>query len=665
MEFATGASGVTVDSAGTVELTGANSYTGVTYVESGVLEIAKSATIDADDELSIASGATAQIYGQDHIGALYGSGTLVDATAALYVGDDNATSTFNGLIRNGSTAGALYKVGSGTLTLTDANTFTGGVTLTGGVLSISNMSALGTGVVAFLGANDALQSTATGTLANSILIYSGVSATVEATAGKALTLSGGFHQSTASASSIHFGSTTDTGTIELATTGSSVSADGNASVDGGELLLGDALAATLLGDFSAVTVGSSATAATLDLGGLNATVFNLAGASSGVITDNGAAATLTIDEGSSTTFSGVLQNGTGALSLSEVSTVSSTLTLTKASTYTGATNIGANQTLALSGAGSIADTAISVGQGATFDISGLTAATASVLNLSGVGAVNVDGKSLTVTAATGSPSLLFEGSTGTAASHISFDSTATTFSLANALFSNWASTHSSILIYDAQAGATIVGSSQNETIYGASGDTLTGGAGVNGFMFAAAPTSQETINDFSAAQGDYIGISHTGFSALGLTAGEALPNADFTVGSAAVGTNAQFVWNSAELDALLRSRWNFGPDDISGGADGSDDVDGVESPHLLSRARDFERARLARGARVTSKPPRTPAAACPVPCAPSRSRRPGPSPAASARARRGELRSRRRRPAAPAPAPRAPPSSAAIRAVAA
>jgi hypothetical protein len=313
-----------------------------------------------------------------------------------------------------------------------------------------------------------------------------------------------------------------------------LSPGGEASVDGGTLLLGG-YAAEVLDALTAVNVGSATTAATLNLGGESVSVSNLTGTSAGRITDTGAAATLSVVESSSAAFNGSLSNGTGVLSLNEVSTGSATtLTLTAASTYTGATTIGAGQTLALSFTGAIAHTAISIGQGATFDISGLTATSTSVLSLAGVdttSAVNVDGKSLTVTAESSSPTLLFEGSTGTTASHLAFDTTASSFSLANALFSNWASTHSTILIDDTTANATITGSS----------------VGANYFYFNAPSVGEATVTDFSAAQGDFIGVSHIGFAALGLSAGQVLPAADFTVGPGPVGTNAQFVWNSGVL----------------------------------------------------------------------------------------------------------------------
>jgi Ca2+-binding RTX toxin-like protein len=143
---------------------------------------------------------------------------------------------------------------------------------------------------------------------------------------------------------------------------------------------------------------------------------------------------------------------------------------------------------------------------------------------------------------------VFEGSAGSAASSLTlFDIVAGVFSLANATFVDWNHAGDSISIIEQHGGETIIGSSESDLIYaGGGGDTETGGGGANGFMFDDSTDIGNTITDFSAAQGDFIGVNHNGagFSALGLSAGEALPAADFTVGTKAVGTNAQFIWNS-------------------------------------------------------------------------------------------------------------------------
>jgi len=65
------------------------------------------------------------------------------------VGTNNGSSIFDGLITDASGAGSLKKIGTGTFTLTAANTFSGGTTIDGGTLLANNTtgSTTGSGVV--------------------------------------------------------------------------------------------------------------------------------------------------------------------------------------------------------------------------------------------------------------------------------------------------------------------------------------------------------------------------------------------------------------------------------------------------------------------------------------------------------------------------------------
>jgi autotransporter-associated beta strand protein len=83
------------------------------------------------------------------IGSLEGDGFVFLGSKSLSIGGNNLTTTFSGIIQdggvNGGAAGALTKVGAGTLTLSGVNTYTGGTTLNAGSLVISNKSGSGTG----------------------------------------------------------------------------------------------------------------------------------------------------------------------------------------------------------------------------------------------------------------------------------------------------------------------------------------------------------------------------------------------------------------------------------------------------------------------------------------------------------------------------------------
>jgi fibronectin-binding autotransporter adhesin len=137
--------GLTKNGAGTLILSGANTYSGNSRVTAGTLELAnasalQSSTLDMNsgDAGTLSFGAlTAATFG-----GLTGSRNLNLLTTnasplavVLSVGNNNANTTYSGQLGG---SGGITKVGSGTLTLTGANTNTGNTTLGGGTLVLSN-----------------------------------------------------------------------------------------------------------------------------------------------------------------------------------------------------------------------------------------------------------------------------------------------------------------------------------------------------------------------------------------------------------------------------------------------------------------------------------------------------------------------------------------------
>ena len=109
-------------------------------------------TIGSTSAVSIAAGATLDLGGNTQaIGSLSGAGTVTSSVAqagTLFVGSDNTTTAdFTGVIQNGSGTISLHKIGGGIQTLSSANTFTGGTTISGGALRINTPAALSTGSV--------------------------------------------------------------------------------------------------------------------------------------------------------------------------------------------------------------------------------------------------------------------------------------------------------------------------------------------------------------------------------------------------------------------------------------------------------------------------------------------------------------------------------------
>lgn len=79
------------------------------------------------------------------VGSIEGSGAVSLGSNKLTVGGNNLRTTFSGVIDDQGFGGSLTKVGSGKLTLSQANAYTGGTTITGGTLFVTNGAGSGTG----------------------------------------------------------------------------------------------------------------------------------------------------------------------------------------------------------------------------------------------------------------------------------------------------------------------------------------------------------------------------------------------------------------------------------------------------------------------------------------------------------------------------------------
>jgi len=142
-EFAKSGSGV-------LTLNGTNTYTGDTKVIGGTLQLGSTGSLASTTNLNIASGATFDLNDNTQtIGALSGSGKVKLGSGALTTDTDD-DSSFSGVI---SGTGSFTKDGTGTLTLSGNNTYTGGTSINGGVLAINNNSNLGdaSGILTFDG----------------------------------------------------------------------------------------------------------------------------------------------------------------------------------------------------------------------------------------------------------------------------------------------------------------------------------------------------------------------------------------------------------------------------------------------------------------------------------------------------------------------------------
>lgn len=120
------------------------------------------------------------------IGSIAGSGSILATGKALTVGGNNTTTAFAGIISG--LGGSLIKQGSGTLTLSGVNTYTGSTTINAGIVSIASDSALGAGG-ALNFQSGTLQVTAS-TSMNRATTIAGASATFDIASGATVVQSG-------------------------------------------------------------------------------------------------------------------------------------------------------------------------------------------------------------------------------------------------------------------------------------------------------------------------------------------------------------------------------------------------------------------------------------------------------------------------------------------
>jgi fibronectin-binding autotransporter adhesin len=178
---------------GTLTLSGANSFSGGTTINGGIL------SVGANNNLGVNPGAATPGNIVINGGALSSSASLtLNANRGIALGSATPSSggtidvaagtlTYGGIIANNGGTNSLTKTGSGTLTLSVANTYTGSTILSGGMLTYGDALALSTGPVSY-GGNATLRAGLATTFANSVNIATGVTGTFD-TNGNATTLS--------------------------------------------------------------------------------------------------------------------------------------------------------------------------------------------------------------------------------------------------------------------------------------------------------------------------------------------------------------------------------------------------------------------------------------------------------------------------------------------
>ena len=310
-------------------------------------------------EVSIANLTT----GGTSFGSIAGAGVYNLGSNQLTVGSNGDSTTVSGVIEDhfpgepGNVGGSLVKVGTGTLTLSGANTYTFGTTISQGAIAVSADNGLGasTGALTFNG----------GTLRFDGPFDLSPSRVITLNAANGGFAGGGTFDTNGNSSTISqgiqgAGGLTKAGAGTLTLDGANVYL-GTTTVAGGTLAAG---AVNTLPPPSGTFGGTAVTVegpGTLNLAGFDQSIGSLAGAGSVMLGD---ARLTTGNDNTSTLFSGVI-SGDGALN--KVGT--GTFLLDGENTYTGGTTVSAgtlavgdfaHQSAALSGGGAIA-----VGSGGT------------------------------------------------------------------------------------------------------------------------------------------------------------------------------------------------------------------------------------------------------------------------------------------------------------
>ena len=159
-----GTGGITKSGTGTLTNTAANTYTGPTVINNGtvVAGVASVANVSGalgnNSAVSLANtaGVTLNLNGfATQIGSLTGGGAnggnVTNGGALLTVGGDNSSpAAFGGTI-NGT--GGLTKIGTGTLTMSNVNTYAGATTVSGGTLALTGSGTIPSITTAFVVGN--------------------------------------------------------------------------------------------------------------------------------------------------------------------------------------------------------------------------------------------------------------------------------------------------------------------------------------------------------------------------------------------------------------------------------------------------------------------------------------------------------------------------------
>lgn len=429
-----GTGGITKTGSGTWLLSGANTFTGKTIINDGVLAITAETGLGANPGSSVADQLTLD---GGTLRTQTSAVTINDANREIFIGSSGGTfdTVTNLTIANTnvmSGSGTVTKTGTGTLSISAANTHTGDFVVSAGILATSGGSSIGDSALVTVNSGATWQVAASETVGN----ISG-DGSITFTANRTLTF-GDSSDRTFSGVISDGGSTgvlTKQGTGTVVLSGANTY-DGATNINAGALNirnnagLGNTTGDTVVASSAALELEggvSIAAGESLTLSGTgvssNGALRNISGSNSyagnitlnanteiqsdadtltlsGTINGSAASRTLTFDGAGNITASNVIGGNVSTVT----KTGTGTLTLSGANTYTGATNIGTAGgvdagTVVLGASNVLPGTTVNI-YGGTLDINTRTD-TIGALNLGGGAA----GSTATITGTTGTLTL--------------------------------------------------------------------------------------------------------------------------------------------------------------------------------------------------------------------------------------------------------------------
>ena len=361
---------LTFDGAGTLVMdTAATSLVdGTVIAVNGGKIISSQGTALTNARLDVGASGLFEVAANQTIGGLGGAGSVTLNGRTLTIGAANGlTTTFTGVLSDGTSAGALIKAGTGVLTLSGNNTFVGALTVNAGTLQVGHVSALGTtaaGTTVATGATLDLNGVAVGAEA---IALSGRLANTSATAASlsgAVTL-GGAAQLGSTAGTLTLTGGLATGSNDLTVDGAGdVVFSGSAGLTGAGLVTKNGAGALTLNaastaDFAAINAGTVTMAGNLNVGALNGGSVNVGAHTLGVTT-----ATTVASDVTSLRFAGGQLNYAGTTPLDRSFTLAD-----------GGVKFSANTTARIDiGVASKVDFANTTGTGRTLTLAGTSTA---------------------------------------------------------------------------------------------------------------------------------------------------------------------------------------------------------------------------------------------------------------------------------------------------